>query len=50
VICSLFALGNLLGRSLIVEDRELITGQDPMAARELGIKLRAKIEKYLEKK
>ncbi len=36
--------------SNVVEDRELITGQDPYAARELGKKLKAKIEKYLEDK
>ncbi|MEK7542557.1 MAG: DJ-1/PfpI family protein [Patescibacteria group bacterium] len=34
--------------SNVVEDRELITGQDPYAARELGQKLKRKIEKYLE--
>jgi putative intracellular protease/amidase len=39
----------MLGKSLVVEDRELITGQDPMAAQELGRKLLLKIEKYLQK-
>ena len=38
----------LLGRSLVIEDRELITGQDPMAAQELGSKLLLKIEKHLQ--
>lgn len=34
--------------SKVVEDRELITGQDPYSAAELGKKLLVKIEKYLE--
>lgn len=34
--------------SKVVEDRELITGQDPYSAAELGKKLLLKIEKYLE--
>lgn len=34
----------LMGLSIVVEDRELITGQDPFAAKELGKKLKAKIE------
>jgi len=36
--------------SHVVEDRELITGQDPYAAEELGEKLKQKIEKYLSNK
>lgn len=36
-----------LGRSLVVDDRELMTGQDPYAAEELGQKLLKKIEQYL---
>ena len=34
----------MLGRSNVVEDRELITGQDPYSAKELGEKLMKKIE------
>lgn len=37
----------LMGMSLVVEDRELITGQDPFAAKELGRKLKAKIDRSL---
>lgn len=35
----------MLGRSNVIEDRELITGQDPYSARELGQKLLRKIER-----
>jgi len=35
----------MLGRSNVVEDRKLITGQDPYSARELGEKLLQKIER-----
>ena len=35
----------MLSKSNIVEDRELITGQDPYSAKELGDKLLAKIER-----
>ncbi|MEE8388804.1 MAG: type 1 glutamine amidotransferase domain-containing protein [Acidiferrobacterales bacterium] len=37
----------LMGRSLVIEDRELLTGQDPFAAKELGKKLKAKIERAM---
>jgi putative intracellular protease/amidase len=36
--------------SNVVEDRELITGQDPYSGRKLGEKLKLKIEKYLQAK
>jgi putative intracellular protease/amidase len=36
----------LLGRSFVVEDRELITAQDPFGGAELGVKLLAKIRRY----
>lgn len=36
--------------SNVVEDRELIIGQDPYAARELGRKLKMKIDTYLQNK
>lgn len=36
--------------SNVVEDRELITGQDPYAAEELGKKWKAKLDKYLKDK
>jgi len=35
----------MLSKSNVVEDRELITGQDPYSAKELGDKLLAKIER-----
>lgn len=38
----------MIGKSLVVEDRELITGQDPMSAEELGKRFLAKIERYME--
>jgi putative intracellular protease/amidase len=38
----------MLGKSLVVEDRELITGQDPLSAAELGKKLLLKIEHFME--
>jgi putative intracellular protease/amidase len=37
----------ILGRTLVIEDRELITAQDPASAAELGKQLLEKIEKYL---
>ncbi|NHV25874.1 type 1 glutamine amidotransferase domain-containing protein [Burkholderia sp. D-99] len=37
----------MLGRSNVVEDRELITGQDPYSAKELGEKLLQKIGREL---
>lgn len=40
----------LLGKSLVIEDRELITGQDSTSADELGRKLKNKIDKYLSVK
>ena len=43
-------LVNIPMLSKVVEDRELITGQDPYSAAELGRKLLIKIEKYLETK
>lgn len=36
--------------SNVVEDRELITGQDPYAAKELGNKWKIKLDKYLKTK
>jgi putative intracellular protease/amidase len=37
----------MLGKVLVIEDRELITAQDPTSAEELGSALIAKIESYL---
>lgn len=37
----------MIGRSLVVEDRELLTGQDPMSAEELGKRFLAKIESHM---
>lgn len=37
----------LLGQVLVIEDRELITAQDPTSAEELGKQLIAKIDNYL---
>jgi putative intracellular protease/amidase len=39
-----------LGRSLVVEDRELICAQDPFGGEELGAKLLRKIRRYVEDK
>lgn len=39
-----------LGKSLVIEDRELITAQDPSSAEELGKRLITKIEEYLTNK
>ena len=36
----------MLSLSNVVDDRELITGQDPYSAKELGEKLLAKIESW----
>ena len=38
----------MLGRVLVIEDRELITAQDPTSAEELGKQLLAKIEKCIQ--
>jgi putative intracellular protease/amidase len=35
-----------LGRSFVVEDRELISAQDPMSAEELGARLLEKVQRY----
>jgi hypothetical protein len=40
----------MLGRVLVIEDRELITAQDPASAVDLGKQLLVKIEKYLASK
>jgi putative intracellular protease/amidase len=40
----------MLGRVLVIEDRELITAQDPASAEELGSALIVKIESYLTSK
>jgi putative intracellular protease/amidase len=40
----------MLGKVLVIEDRELITAQDPTSAEELGSVLIAKIESYLNLK
>jgi putative intracellular protease/amidase len=40
----------MLGRVLVIEDRELITAQDPTSAVDLGKQLLAKIEEYLASK
>lgn len=40
----------MLSFSNVINDRELITGQDPYSAKELGEKLLAKIDKYLAEK
>lgn len=37
----------MLGKVLVIEDRELMTAQDPTSAAELGLALIAKIESYL---
>jgi putative intracellular protease/amidase len=39
-----------LGKSFVVEDRELITAQDPFGGEELGAKLLKKIARYLEER
>ncbi len=36
----------MLSKSNVVDDRELITGQDPYSAQELGEKLLAKIQSW----
>lgn len=38
------------GRSLVVEDRELMTGQDPYSAEEMGEKFVQKLNAYMSKK
>jgi len=40
----------ILGKSLVVEDRELITAQDPFGGEELGEKYLAKVNKYVKEK
>jgi hypothetical protein len=37
----------MLGKSYVVEDRELITAQDVMSGKEMGAKLLKKIERYI---
>lgn len=41
---------NFPTKSLVVEDRNLITGQDPYSAMELGIKIKLKLDNYIEEK
>jgi putative intracellular protease/amidase len=43
-------LNSLLGRSFVVEDRELICAQDPFGGEELGEKLLRKIRRYVQEK
>ncbi|WP_353158710.1 type 1 glutamine amidotransferase domain-containing protein [Myroides odoratus] len=40
----------LLGKVLVIEDRELITAQDPTSAKELGKILSIRVREYLSKK
>lgn len=41
---------NIPMKSLVIEDRQLITGQDPYSGTQLGQKVKIKLDKYIEEK